>query len=100
MADFTFQVGTHKTIVPVITTKDGSNAAPEGSVFNWMSSDPTVVEVTDAAAPSPEVIATGPGVVTITGTMDENGFHWEKTHTVEAVAAPEDQVTGFDFTIQ
>lgn len=100
MTDFSLIVGTHKTIVPKAMDKQGNLIGfPEGSVFHWISSDSSVIEVSDAEAPSPEIVATSPGIVTITGMLDEHGFHHEASHTVEAIAAPEDTIVGFDFDI-
>ena len=101
MADFQLTVGTHKTCVPSATGPDGSPVAfPEGSVFTWTSSDPTVADVSDPAAPSPEVTATSPGTITLTMAVDEAGFHHEASHTIEAVAAPVDTIGGVDFALQ
>lgn len=100
MADFSLQVGTHKTAVPQAFSASGDPVAfPEGSVFTWTSSDPSIIDVSDPAAASPEVTATTPGTVTLMLAVDESGFHHEATHTVEAVAAPSDTIDHVDFTL-
>ena len=100
MSDFSLVVGTHKTIVPKAMAPDGSPIGfPEGSVFAWTSSDANI-EISDPSAASPEIVAIGPAVgVTITGTVQEEGFTHTKSHTIDSVAAPVDTIGDFDFDI-
>lgn len=99
MADFTLVVGTHKTLVPKAFKGGAIVGFPEGSVFLWTVSNP-LLEVSDPAAPSPELVAIGPAIdVTITLIVQEGGFTHSKSHTVDAIAAPVDEIDEVDFDL-
>ncbi len=101
MADFVLVVGKAVTAVPSAVGVDGNPIDfPRGTVFAWTSSDPNLV-IQDAAAERPTVVAMAAvSGATLLLSVDEDGFHHEASHTVDAVAPAADTISAIDFTLQ
>ncbi len=100
MADFQIVVGRLAHCTP--SAKDAAGNAvpfPATSKFTWTSSDPAIT-FDDPTLSSPAITASAPVTgATITMTVDEEGFHHEATHTVDAIAVPVDSIASVDFTV-
>lgn len=101
MSDFQITVGRLAHCVPSAKAADGTDVAfPSNARFTWTASDPSVT-FDDPTLSSPAITAAVPvtGVV-ITMAVDEDGFHHEASHTVDAVALPVDTIATVDFVVQ